>query len=75
MSIADMWNSATELRHFRVWMTIRGSVSKPTYDGKCDVWAIDEDDAFQRAIAECQRTAHWDSPASAFRLDKVEPIA
>ena len=61
------------MRSYRVWMTIRGSIVKPPYDGYVDVVAEDEEHAFSRAVAEARRTAHWDSPLEAFRLVKVEP--
>lgn len=75
MSIADIWSNATELKRYRVWMRIRGSIVKPSYDGKCDVWATDPDDAFDRAITECRRTAHSDSPREDFALERVERLS
>lgn len=66
--------SGPTLTRYRVWMTIRGSVCKPSYDGHVDVWAENERDAFERAVQESRRTAHWDSAPESFRLDRVEVI-
>ena len=60
------------MNRYRVWMTIRGSVVKPSYDGYVDVSAASEEEAFERAITECRRTAHPDSSREAFRLERVE---
>lgn len=53
---------------YRVWMTIRGSVVKPSYDGYVD----DEGDAFDAAVAQARRIAHWDSPPQDFLLDRLD---
>lgn len=62
------------LTRYRVWMTILGSVVKPQYEGFVDVWAENEDQAFEKAVRESRRTAHWDSSPESFRLDRVEVL-
>ena len=58
--------------NYTVWMTIRGSMCKPSYSGKVDVLADSYDEAVDSAITRCQKKAHWDSPREDFRVDKVE---
>jgi hypothetical protein len=58
--------------NYRVHMTIRGSMTKPSYSGHVDVVADTYDEAVQSAISKCQRTAHWDSPRDDFKVDEVE---
>lgn len=62
-------------RHYRVHMTIRGSMVKPSYDGKVDVWASGKEAAFKKAVKRARATAHWDSAPGDFRLDSVEVLA
>ena len=62
------------MTRYRVWMTIRGSVCKPSYSGHVEVWAEDGDAAFERAVDESRRTAHWDSSPEAFQLDRLEVL-
>lgn len=63
-----------EPTRYRVWMLIRGGFTKPAYDGYVDVWAEDEDSAFERAVRLSRMTAHWDSPVENFRLDPEKGI-
>lgn len=60
------------MNKYRVRMVIRGSIVKPSYDGYCDVYAPDEEEAKVRAIREVRRKAHWDSPVADFRVVSVE---
>jgi hypothetical protein len=69
-----MRSDADTLNKYRVHLTVRGSIVKPSYDGSVTVFAEDEDEAFDRAVTRCIQTAHWDSPRSDFRLDKIERI-
>ena len=62
-------------RCYRVWMTIRGSIAKPAYDGYCDVLADSTEAAFDAAIEKSRRSAHFDSPPSDFRLQRIEVIS
>ena len=69
-----MYAPEPRIKHYRVWMTIRGTMTKPSYDGKVDVWASDVGAAFKKAIKRARATAHWDSRPSDFRLDRVEVL-
>lgn len=59
------------MSEYKVFMTIRGSIVKPSYSGQVKVVADSYEDAIQKAITTCQN-AHWDSPRDDFRVDKVE---
>lgn len=62
------------LPRFRVTLFIRGSVSRPCYDGYIDIVAPSEDEAPDRAIRELRRTTYPDVMYEAFRVDGVERI-
>ena len=59
---------------FRVWITIKGSLSRPYYEGYKDV-SLNENDtekAKEKAIRELMRTAFFDVGYSSFRVTKIE---
>lgn len=65
------------LSRFRVYLTVRGGISRPPYSGHVDTCAEDEDQAFERAVAELKRTSFKDLRYDfndSFRLDRVERI-
>lgn len=62
------------MKHYRVWMHIRGGISKPSYDGYVDVWAADEQEAVERAKQDLRRGAHWDSAPEDLRVQRVERL-
>lgn len=59
---------------YRIWMRIRGSITKPSYEGKVDIYAANKDDAIEKAINKCRNTAHWDSPKSDFIVNSIEVL-
>lgn len=60
------------MNKYRVWLTVRGAVFRPTYDGYVDVYADTPEDAKAAAIRRLKNTSFPDVWNDDFRVDRVE---
>lgn len=62
-----------ECKSYRVWLrSVPGMFEQ--YDGKVDVYAVDEKDAIERALDKLKRDAFPDRSRGMWRVERVEEL-
>ena len=60
------------MNKYRVWLTVRGSIVRPSYDGYVDIDADTPEEAQECAIRKLLHTSFRDAGYDEIRVDRIE---